>query len=73
MHDEVVGCAIGSRDFLKLLERIDLLLDQKRAVVVLKQDRAGSPVPVLGYTPAYPVANILLTTWGSIIVVVFAA
>jgi putative transport protein len=30
-------------------------------------------VPVLGYTPAYPVANILLTTWGSIMVVVFAA
>jgi len=27
---------------------------------------------VLGYTPAYPVANILLTTWGSVIVVVFA-
>jgi putative transport protein len=29
-------------------------------------------VPVLGYTPAYPVANILLTTWGSVMVVVFS-
>jgi putative transport protein len=32
------------------------------------QERGGSPVPVLGYTPAYPVANILLTMWGSLIV-----
>ena len=31
----------------------------------------GSPVAVLGYTPAYPVANILLTTWGAIMVSVF--
>lgn len=36
------------------------------------QERSGSPVPVLGYTPAYPVANILLTTWGTIIVVLVA-
>jgi len=27
---------------------------------------------VLGYTPAYPVANILLTTWGTIIVLAVA-
>ena len=32
----------------------------------------GSPVAVLGYTPAYPVANILLTTWGAIMVLVIA-
>jgi putative transport protein len=32
------------------------------------QERGKSPVPVLGYTPAYPVANILLTMWGSLIV-----
>jgi putative transport protein len=37
------------------------------------QERSGSPVPVLGYTPAYPVANILLTTWGTIIVVLMAS
>jgi len=36
------------------------------------QERSGSPVPVLGYTPAYPIANILLTTWGTIMVVVMA-
>jgi putative transport protein len=32
------------------------------------QQRSGSPVAVLGYTPAYPIANILLTIWGSVIV-----
>jgi putative transport protein len=42
------------------------------AAMAALQERAGSPVPVLGYTPAYPVANILLTTWGSIMVAVFA-
>ena len=35
-------------------------------------ERSGSPVPVLGYTPAYPAANILLTTWGTVMVVVLA-
>jgi putative transport protein len=29
-------------------------------------------VVVLGYTPAYPISNILLTTWGSVMVIVFA-
>ena len=38
------------------------------AAMAAVQERSGSPVAVLGYTPAYPVANILLTTWGSIIV-----
>ena len=42
------------------------------AAMAALQERSGSPVPVLGYTPAYPIANILLTTWGSVIVVVFA-
>ena len=32
------------------------------------QARADSPLPVLGYAPAYPVAQVLLTMWGSIIV-----
>jgi putative transport protein len=36
------------------------------------QECSGSPVAVLGYTPAYPVSNILLTTWGGIIVSVTA-
>ena len=42
------------------------------AAMAALQVRSGSPVPVLGYTPAYPVANILLTTWGTIMVVVIA-
>ncbi|WFU85217.1 aspartate-alanine antiporter [Bradyrhizobium sp. CIAT3101] len=42
------------------------------AAMAALQERSGSPVPVLGYTPAYPVANILLTTWGSVMVAVFA-
>jgi len=37
------------------------------------QERSGSPVAVLGYTPAYPIANILLTTWGTIMVAVMAS
>ena len=32
------------------------------------QARASSPLPVLGYTPAYPVGQVVLTLWGSIIV-----
>lgn len=42
------------------------------AAMAAVQDRSGSPVVVLGYTPAYPVANILLTTWGTVMVAVFA-
>jgi putative transport protein len=36
------------------------------------QERLGSPVAVLDYTLAYPVANILLTTRGTIMVLVAA-
>jgi putative transport protein len=43
------------------------------AAMAAVQDRSGSPVVVLGYTPAYPIANILLTTWGTIMVVVMAS
>ena len=32
------------------------------------QDEAGSKLPVLGYTVPYAVGNILLTTWGPVIV-----
>ena len=42
------------------------------AAMAALQERSGSPVPVLGYTPAYSIANILLTTWGTITVVVMA-
>jgi len=43
------------------------------AAMAAVQERSGSPVAVLGYTPAYPVANILLTTWGAIMVLVVAS
>ena len=43
------------------------------AAMAAVQERSGSPVAVLGYTPAYPVANILLTTWGTIMVFVVAS
>jgi putative transport protein len=42
------------------------------AAMAAVQERSGSPVAVLGYTPTYPVANILLTTWGAIMVLVVA-
>ena len=42
------------------------------AAMAAIQERSGSPVAVLGYTPAYPVANILLTTWGTSVVLVVA-
>jgi len=48
------------------------LTGAQTAAMAALQERSGSPVPVLGYTPAYPIANILLTTWGSVMVVVFA-
>ena len=42
------------------------------AAMAAVQERSGSPVAVLGYAPAYPIANILLTTWGTIMVLVIA-
>ncbi|HTO32104.1 MAG TPA: aspartate-alanine antiporter [Pararhizobium sp.] len=36
------------------------------------QDRSGSSIAVLGYTPAVPIGHILLTTWGTVIVGVIA-
>lgn len=42
------------------------------AAMAAVQARADSPTPVLGYTPAYPIAQILLTLWGSIIVILMA-
>ena len=38
------------------------------AAMAAIQDAAKSPVPVLGYTPTYPIAQVLLTVWGSVIV-----
>jgi putative transport protein len=43
------------------------------AAMVAVQERSGSAVAVLGFTPAYPVASVLLTMWGAIIVLVIAS
>ena|SRR5579871_2003259 len=43
------------------------------AAMAALQERSSSSVVVLGYTPAYPISNILLTTWGSVMVLVFAS
>jgi putative transport protein len=42
------------------------------AAMAAVQTASKSPVAVLGYTPAYPIANILLTIWGSVIVILTA-
>jgi len=42
------------------------------AAMAAVQDRSGSPVAVLGYTPAVPIGHILLTTWGTVIVSIVA-
>ena len=42
------------------------------AAMAAVQERSGSAVAVVGYTPAYPIANILLTTWGTVVVIVVA-
>jgi putative transport protein len=42
------------------------------AAMAAVQERSRSPVAVLGYTPAYPIANILLTIWGGVMVLAFA-
>ena len=36
------------------------------------QERSGSPIAVLGYTGAVAVAHVLLTTWGSVIVLLMS-
>jgi putative transport protein len=36
------------------------------------QEKSGSPIAVLGYTGAVPVGHVLLTTWGSVIVLLMS-
>jgi putative transport protein len=36
------------------------------------QEKSGSPIAVLGYTGAVPVGHVLLTTWGTIIVMLMS-
>lgn len=42
------------------------------AAMAAVQDRSGSTIAVLGYTPAVPIGHILLTTWGTVIVGIIA-
>src|SRR4051794_4194631 len=70
---QIVGLAFGH--FVLRMSPILLLgaltgAQTVTAAMAALQERAGSPVVVLGYAPAYPVANILLTTWGSLVVLV---
>jgi putative transport protein len=72
---QIVGLALGH--FVLRMNPILLLgalagAQTVTAAMAALQERSGSPVPVLGYTPAYPAANILLTTWGTLMVVVLA-
>jgi putative transport protein len=72
---QIVGFCIGH--FVLRMNPILLLgaltgAQTVTAAMAAIQERSGSSVVVLGYTPAYPVSNILLTTWGSVMVVVFA-
>ena len=72
---QIVGFCIGH--FVLRMNPILLLgaltgAQTVTAAMAAIQERSGSSVVVLGYTPAYPVANILLTSWGSVMVVVFA-
>lgn len=36
------------------------------------QEKSGSPIAVLGYTGAVPVGHVLLTTWGTVIVMLMS-
>ena len=36
------------------------------------QEKSGSSIAVLGYTGAVPVGHVLLTTWGSVIVLLMS-
>jgi putative transport protein len=75
MLPQIAGFCVGH--FLLRMNPILLLgaltgAQTVTAAMAAIQERSGSSVVVLGYTPAYPVSNILLTTWGSVMVVVFA-
>jgi putative transport protein len=75
MLPQIVGFCVGH--FVLRMNPILLLgaltgAQTVTAAMAAIQERSGSAVVVLGYTPAYPLSNILLTTWGSVMVVVFA-
>ena len=68
---QLVGLALGHcalRTPILLLSALDGTQTVTAAMAAV-QERSGSRVAVSGYTPAYPIGNILLTTCGTIIVV----
>lgn len=72
----IVGLAFGH--FVLRMNPIMLLgalagAQTVTAAMAAVQSRSGSPVAVLGYTPAYPVGHILLTAWGTVIVSLIAS
>jgi putative transport protein len=71
----VVGLAFGR--FVLRMQSVLLLGSLAGALTMTAamgavQQRSKSPVAVLGYTPAYPISNILLTLWGTVIVILTA-
>ena len=42
------------------------------AAMVAVQDQAKSRTPVLGFTVPYALGNIILTTWGTVIILLMA-
>jgi len=42
------------------------------AALAAVQDKSKSPVAVIGYSGAYPVAQIVLTLWGTVIVLLMS-
>ena len=42
------------------------------AALAAVQDRSGSPIAVIGYTGAYAIGHVLLTVWGTVIVVLMS-
>ncbi len=42
------------------------------AALAAVQEKSGSPIAVLGYSGAVPVAHVLLTTWGTVIVLIMS-
>jgi putative transport protein len=54
----VLGCCAGART--------------TTAALGMVSDRAKSQIPGLGYTVTYAVGNVLLTTWGMVLVILLS-
>ena len=63
-----IGYGVGSLRFRGALFGVQTFTPGLAAV----QEKSGSPIAVLGYTGAVPVGHVLLTTWGSVIVLLMS-